>query len=161
MSVRQMTPTELAERLLLLSALEKRVAAMKAETQAELKATVPPGTTLKPSLGPGEQLGTVSFTLSNLRASVADMDAWAAWAEKNYPQNVSMVLVVADWLTEKALALSTKAGRPVGPGGELDPPGITLRPTAPYVSARPKPEAMPALWAQIRDRLPELTEAGE
>lgn len=46
---------------------------------------------------------------------------------KHAPGLVDLVSSVPDYAVEEIVKLSTKAGQPIGPGGELDIPGIEMR----------------------------------
>jgi len=124
----------------------------------------------------GPKLGAVSMSDPRETAQVADADAFLAWVEKTYPKSVEAdvditgpedevkeVLFVhakhlltprkrvAQKLRAEVLEISTRAGQPVGPGGEADVPGIVMAPAAPSrVSFLPDPGAGDAVAALVR-----------
>lgn len=153
----------LAERVLLLATLRARIERLEKQAKTELAQAIPPGTTLKPLLA-NEPLGSINRTVSSTYASVSDPEAFAEWVEAHYPQNVDLRPIVKPAVIEAVLNMSREAGVPVGLGGECGPdgpPGIRVIEGGGTMSARPNRDAMPALWAAIRDRLPELTSGDE
>ena len=156
---------ELAERLILLAALRKRIAALETETKDQLHQAISPGTTLKPTLASdGKPVGRVSYTVNRTTARVTNEPEWSDWVLEHYPEHTEMVIRVDERLTARALALSEETGMPVGPGGECGPDGpagISVAESGGYIAAYPDKTRMPELWAEINNRLPELTEGHE
>lgn len=156
---------ELARRLLLLSALDKRVAAAIADAREGLRRLIRPGTTLKPRLSDGGPAGTMSYTVAGIKAQVADEKALAAWVMTRYPTEVDMPVVVRPAFRARLLEVSEAAGVPLGPGGEAaeDAPPIRMVNTPGVVRATPDKERAAQLWAEIRAgaTLFELEEQGQ
>jgi hypothetical protein len=154
----------LAERVLLLNALRGRIDKLERQAKAALAQAIPPGSSVKP-LVEGEPLGSVSRTVTNTHATIADEDAFGAWIERHYPQHIQTTrVVVYPAVIRAVLDMSTEAGVPVGPGGEcgeLAPAGVKITESGGIMRAVPNRDAMPALWARIRERLPELTSGAE
>ena len=156
-------PAGLAERLLLLVALRKRVVELEGVTREELSRAVPPGTTMRPEVN-GSQAGTVSRTTARITAQITDPEAFAGWLAREYPTEVELVVRPRKAAEKRILDMATAAGVPSGPGGEVGPDapaGLVVREGPGYVSARPDMARMGELWARIRDALPELGAASE
>jgi hypothetical protein len=143
---------ELARRLLLLAALDKRVAAAIADTRASLRRLIRPGTSLKPQLVDGGPAGVVSYTVAGIKAQVADEEAFTAWVMTRYPTEVEMPVVVRPAFRAQVLEVSEAAGVALGPGGEAaeDAPPIRMVNTSGTVRALPDKNRTAELWAEIK-----------
>lgn len=155
---------QLGRRLLLLKALEKRVAGELGETKRRLQlAGFRPGNTMRPLMTDGKPAGAISYSVGSVGASISDPDAFAAWAVAHYPSATSMHVEVAEWFTKQVIDASEAAGVPCGPGGEVaenGPAGVRVGQRAGSISGRPDPKRSAQLWAEIRTLTTEL-EAGE
>ena len=153
----------LGRRLLLLKALDARIAGEITEARRELQlAGFRPGNTMRPPMSDGKPAGSISYSVGSLGATVSDPDAFARWVIDNYPRATSLEVKVAEWFTAQVLDASLTAGVPIGPGGEVGedgPPGIRIGQRAGSISARPDPKRSAALWAEMHAFLNEL-EAG-
>lgn len=125
------------------------------------------------------KIGTVSKTDPSNVAAVSDSEAFTAWMAENYPEQVresvrvtgthdevATVLAVhaphllsaprtevRDWAESAVLKRSAAAGRPVGPGAEVDVPGVTVTPGKAGLVVRPNAQAeqvITALWQSGR-----------
>lgn len=156
---------ELARRLLLLAALDKRVAAAIAATRASLRQLIRPGTSLKPRLADGGPAGAVSYSVAGIKAQVADEEAFTAWVLRRYPGETHMPILVRDAFRARVLEVSEAAGVALGPGGEAaeDAPPIRMVNTSGTVRALPDKNRTAELWAEIRAgaTLFELEEQGQ
>lgn len=153
----------LGRRLLLLKALDARIAGEITETRRELQlGGFRPGNTMRPAMSDGKPAGAISYSVGSVGASVSDADAFARWAVDNYPRATSLEVKVAEWFTKQVLDATEAAGVPIGPGGEVGedgPPGIRIGQRAGSISARPDPKRSAQLWAEMHAFLNEL-EAG-
>lgn len=125
-----------------------------------------------------EKIASVWLTDPDRTASVADVAALLSWVEENYPEQVRRSYKVVaseeqlrrllfqhapEWLERKTdvepkfvaelLKTAATVGRPVGPGGEIDLPGIAVKVRDGVVTCRPEKET--ALLAVL-----ELHQAG-
>jgi hypothetical protein len=125
------------------------------------------------------KIGTVSKTDPDDTAEVTDPAAFRDWMATHYPENVrhqrhitgpmdEVVAVLAEhaphllseeavevrpWARDEVLRKSVTAGVPVGPGGELDVPGVTVKKGKPTLQVRPNAKAeqvIDGLWASGR-----------
>lgn len=87
----------------------------------------------------GTKLAVVSKGSGRTSAVVADEDAFAAWVEQTYPE--AIVKTVDPDVRLRLLNAAKKAGEPVDVATGEVIPGVEIRTGAPYVSARPTPEA--------------------
>ncbi|MFC0546899.1 hypothetical protein [Kutzneria chonburiensis] len=124
------------------------------------------------ALGPGgEVLGTITKSAPKPVAEVTDVEAFTAWMDAHWPDRVehgativpSMMdtaiaalrtyaphvlrhhQAVLPWALAEVLRTSEAAKQPVGPGGELDVPGVTVTTATGTVSTRIDAEALPVL----------------
>lgn len=143
---------KLALQLLALQLLAKRIDERIGQTKDKLRREISPGTLLRPALGDGVKAGSVSYTQPEPRARVIDMDALAAWCARRYPRETELVQRVRPAFVVKLLDLSTAAGQPIGPGGEVDdpPPGLLVAISTPTVVVRLDPERVAQLWDAAR-----------
>jgi hypothetical protein len=142
----------LAKRLLLLAALDKRVAGAIADARAGLRRLIRPGTSVKPQLADGGPAGVVSYSVAGIKAQVADEEAFTAWVLKRYPTEVHMPILVRDAFRAQVLEVSEAAGVALGPGGEAaeDAPPVRMVNTSGTVRALPDKNKTQELWAEIR-----------
>ena len=125
------------------------------------------------------KIGTVSKTDPVDTAEIADPAAFRDWMATNYPENVrhqrhitgpmdEVIRVLAEhaphllsersvevrpWAADEVLRKSAAAGQAVGPGGELDVPGVTVQKGKPTLQVRPNAKAeqvIDELWASGR-----------
>lgn len=157
----QASPTgeELARRILLLSALGKRVEEERDALKAEIRARrlLAPGHTIHPRLADGEAAGRVTFSTGTVRAKITDPAALAQWCVTyGYRDVVTYRPVVAEDFVAKLLEMSKAAEQPIGPGGEVGedgPKGVAVMITGGTLSATPDPDRADALWSEIRSAL--------
>jgi hypothetical protein len=150
----------LARRLILLQHLEQRVSQAKTDTKQELHQLIKPGTQLRPLLADGQPAGVVSYPAGATRASISDADAWGEWVMRHYPTECQLIPVPRKAFQDKVLEMSKAAGVPIGPGGEVAesaPAGVKVSSFAGAVRALPAADRGPELWAEIGQRLEELT----
>jgi hypothetical protein len=144
---------ELARRLLLLAALDKRVKSAIDEAKAKLRRMIGPGTTVRPTLSDGGPAGYAAYTVAAIQAMVSDEKAFAAWVQRRYPTECELVVKVRDGFRDKVLEVSEAAGVPLGPGGETAedaPAGVRVLNTAGTLRAVPDKNRAAELWAEIR-----------
>lgn len=125
------------------------------------------------------KIGTVSKTDPDDTAEVSDREAFTAWMAENYPEQVRQAVRVTgtadevaavlavhaphllsaprtevrDWAQGAVLKRSANAGAPVGPGGEVDVPGVKVVPGKSGLQVRPNAQAeqvITALWQSGR-----------
>lgn len=120
----------------------------------------------------GTVLGTITKSNPSPTATV-DERVFADWMSANYPERVTWQsritameaaiavlrvhapellessVVVAPYAVAEVQRLSAAAGRPVGPGGELDVPGITVGTKPGVVSVRTEATAADAIAGLI------------
>lgn len=87
----------------------------------------------------GTKLAVVSKGSGRTSAAVADEDAFVAWVEQTYPE--AIVKTVDPDVRLRLLNAAKKTGEPVDVATGEVIPGVEIRTGAPYVSARPTPEA--------------------
>lgn len=134
----------------------------------------------------GVKLGAVSMSDPKPVARITDEQALTSWVLDNYPDAMEsgyevigslreivdvlfehaphllrkVARVDQDWL--KAVRLeSAKLGAVVGPGGEVDVPGLEVFTPDPVVSCKPSEEALPAVVELFRSRQLSLESLGE
>lgn len=109
----------------------------------------------------GATLGTITKAAPKPTVSI-DWEVWGPWMAEHWPSRVERGWVVdsnhvdtaitvlrehapellttaehvASWAVSETVKLSEAAGRPVGPGGELDMPGVTVSTPDGSVSVR-------------------------
>lgn len=149
-------------RLLLLSALAKRVAGAIERTKADLLRRMPAGAQLRPTLPDGTtQAGLVFRATGRISAAVTDEAALVAWLKSNgYAEHVEFVQRPRAAALRRLLDMAEAAGVPIGPGGEVAenaPAGIAVHESAGSgVVARPDHARAGELWAAARDDIPAL-----
>jgi hypothetical protein len=127
----------------------------------------------------GKKLGAVSMSDPDEKPAITDEKAFAAWAEKTYPDDVEWDFEitgtheqVCDVLYQHAPNLvkriakptshfkvrvledSQEYGAPVGPAGELDVPGMAMLKGEPRMSCLAAKEALPSVARLMREHLP-------
>lgn len=155
-------PGTVALRLARLKGLKDRVDRAYNAARAEQATLMPAGGRWPAVAEDGTKLGTVTRTEITRQARIADRNAFGAWARSVYPGDteyafevtgtdreveealyeharhlIKTVTVVSDELRRKILDLSTEVGGPVGPGGEVDVPGVAIDVSGGDVRCRP------------------------
>jgi hypothetical protein len=127
----------------------------------------------------GSRIGTVSMSDPDPKPRIADERAFAAWAETTYPDDVEWdfavlgsheqvaavlyehapelvqrIAKVTPHLRARVLEDSAEHGVPVGPGGELDVPGVVMDQGVPSLRVSPAKGALPVVLQLVRERLP-------
>lgn len=155
----QLDADELARRVVLLSALEKRVSEQRDALKDELRTRqlLRPGNTIRPRLSDGEPAGRVTFTTGRVSAKVTDMLALAQWCvTQGYRDAVEYRPTVLEDFVAKLLEVSKVAEQPLGPGGEAGeyaPKGVAVVIGQGSVSATPDMDRATELWHDIRASL--------
>ena len=126
----------------------------------------------------GTILGSITKSKPKAKAFVTDPDALITWMQEHYPERVeethfientnmdaaidllrhdmlgaelvSTELALAQYTVNEITKLSEKAGRPVGPGGELDIPGVRVDFPEGNVTVRLEPDVHEAIVAVIQ-----------
>jgi len=123
----------------------------------------------------GTKLGPVTASDPKPVASVVDDPALLAWTETTYPEHVESGYRIVGTDTEVKAVLfehaphllgeyrrvkpdfvkqlradSATFGQPIGPGGELDVPGVEVRTPSSVISCRPTEEALLAVMDMHR-----------
>lgn len=135
----------------------------------------------------GTKLAVVSMSDPDPKPRIADERAFAAWVEKTYPDDVEWDFEIVGTHEQVAAALyehapelvkrvakvtphfrarvledSTDRGVVVGPGGEVDVPGVVMDQGVPSLRVSPAKDAMPAVVELMRERMPlELLAGGD
>lgn len=128
---------EVAAANLIADEIEARGAAAKAELLDAFAETGADRVTVTDD--DGAKLAVVSKGAGRTSAAVVDEDAFADWVEANYP--TAIVRTIAPDVRLRLLNAAKKAGEPVDVATGEVIPGVEIRTGAPYVSARPTPEA--------------------
>jgi len=153
-------------RVAALKVLKDYVASAYDEAREELKGHLSRGDrlTARSPLN-DEKIGAVWLTDPDRVATVIDPAALLSWVEMHYPEHVHQPYRVAasdeqirsllfeqkpEWLireekvapvfVKELLTLAAKTGEPVGPGGEMDVPGIAIKTREGVVSFRADPD---------------------
>lgn len=157
-------------RVAALKVLKDYVSARYDEARDEMKATLSKGDrlTARSPLN-DEKIGAVWLTDPERVASVVDPAALLSWVEMHYPEKVHRPYRVTasaaqietllfehkpEWLVREEkvhpefvaelLKLAAKVGEAVGPGGEMDVPGVAVKVRDGVVTCRPdKDKALP------------------
>ncbi|HEX3778482.1 MAG TPA: hypothetical protein VHX38_02365 [Pseudonocardiaceae bacterium] len=142
----------------------------------------------------GTKLGAVYMTDPKPVAAITDEKALTDWMSTTYPTRVesSYQIVGSDAevidilfqhaprLLKRTTRLTTEArkelmteavriGQPVGPGGEVDVPGVEVRQTEGYVACKPTEDALLSVYELVRSGrvaldgtvLPQLEASGD
>ena len=110
--------------------------------------------TLYPKLPDGTELAQFTVT-ADAETVTVDVDQLLPFVLEHYPTEVMQTVRPA--FVDKVKAMTKAAKRPCGPGGEVDPPGVTwsLEAKAPTIKAKPagKERAAAAVDAVLSDAL--------
>lgn len=152
-----MDTKELTLSVAVLAELRKRVCAAYDGAKVDFADQLEPGTKMTArSPLTGAKLGSVWVTDPDPAATVTDRTALDAWIAATYPEKTRETITdtaealavlrehapeligteVPDWARAEVTRASDAAGAPVGPGGELDVPGVELRDKKPTVSQK-------------------------
>ncbi len=148
-AVRQAKIEELQVRAVRLAAVSARFDDAYKAAKAELQTLMRVRQSDRPLI-PGTNTvgGTVSYKAGGDAVRVTDQEAFREWIDKNYPGEIEMV----EQVREAFIARFVNAnGVVVGPGGELDIPGIMVVPTtAPTVAVTVPKATRPLVLESIR-----------
>ncbi len=171
-------PRAAASRLAFLTALVELAVAELAKQRAATADVMEPGEAHPVRTPDGAMLARVRMTNPKPKttARITDHVALTEWIGREYPERVQVVPTISDrteeviavlaehaphlvelptslptWCTEEVVKLSAKAGRPVGPGGELDVPGVLVETATgtPSVSVAEKADDFLVLVAEL------------
>lgn len=149
-----------------LAELGKRVKALEKQHRGSIESLLDKGdrVSVRSPLD-GSKIGTVSMTDPAPKARVSDQAALDGWVSERYPEKVVVseditdaraavevlrqhaphllaeVRYVPDWAVGEVLRASEQAGAPVGPGGEVEVPGVEVEPQPGRLQYRPGKEA--------------------
>lgn len=146
-SVTAESATEVSARALVLKELSSRVNVAFTAAKMQLLELMEEGDSKKPQSVDGVRLGTVSYAKGSRVATVTDLGALTDWISNNYPDGVELTVTVRPWMLSQIIKTSTDVGAPVGPGGEVDIPGISMGETQGHISARPDKTVPEYVWA--------------
>jgi hypothetical protein len=153
-------------RVAALKVLKDYVSARYDEAREEMKSQLNKGDRLTArSPLSDEKIGAVWLTDPERTANVADKAALLSWVEENYPEHVQQRYHVTatedqlrtllfqhqpEWMDRRPevepkfvaelLTAAADMGVPVGPGGEVDVPGIAVKVRDGVVTCRPVPD---------------------
>jgi hypothetical protein len=145
------TTDELAQQALLLAALAKVVGQARDRVKQQLEQQMTIGDLKRPTIS-GVKAGSVTYSVGKTQVTIADGTAFTAWVEQNYVTELELITRVRPAFQDKVLEWSKVAGQPMGPGGELDVPGVVFRQSDPTLIVRPSTENAAELWAAARDQ---------
>jgi hypothetical protein len=143
--------TELWLKVAALRMLSDRAKAAYATAREEVEGVLPRGGRWPVEAGDGTKIGAVSRSRPGKSAHVSDRDAFLAWVKKHYPGDVEPEIeitgteeqvkaalyeshrelvelreTVSHGLRATVIDTSATYGKPAGPDGELDVPGISV-----------------------------------
>lgn len=138
----------LAVQAVALRALADQVQTRAATVRGELQAALDVGDRKTATLEDGTPVGSITYAKGRVTARVSDERAFTEWVLENYPDEV--VPLVRSSFRDAVLKATAAAGCPMTPDGNLDVPGVELGASAPYLTVKPDPKALPALVDAIR-----------
>jgi hypothetical protein len=138
----------LAVQAVAMKVLADQVKARDIGVRRELQAALDVGDRKTATLDDGTKVGAITYANGRVTARVNDEQAFTEWVLANYPDEV--VPLVRSSFRDAILKATTGAGQPMTPDGNLDVPGVVLGASAPYLTVKPNPDAIPALVDAIR-----------
>jgi hypothetical protein len=150
----------LAVQLIALRVLAERVRERADRVKAELAAVLDVGDRKTARLANGVDVGSITYTNGRTTVRVVNERALADWVADRYPDEV--VPQVRASTLQAIKDATVRAGLPMMPDGTADVPGLQIVDGEPYLSARPKADALPVLVDAIRaNQILVLSEGGE
>lgn len=132
-----------------LAALSTSFAEAFKEAKLDLEALMNVRDTARPTIpGTDTVAATVSYKAGSDAIRVTDSDALTAWVDENYPGEVESIERIRPAFMQRFVNAN---GVVVGPGGELDIPGIKVLPSSdPSVAVTVPKAARPMVLESIR-----------
>lgn len=136
---------ELARRIAVASRIRTLADKLERDTKIELRdALAGRGSVAAVDPGSGAEIGLVTIPKASPGKTLVnvDDDTVAVWLAEHYPEYVQTKPVMHEWARAELVRLAEQAEAPVGPGGEVDLPGVAVtftdpRPGAPSFRAAP------------------------
>ncbi len=155
------TKADLQLRAVQLAAIRNTAAAELTHIKAALTTMMEPGDSSHPVIPTGDPkppiAGAVTYRHGGSSVLVTDETKFREWVDENYPGEVEMIERVRPAFQGRFVDAN---GVVVGPGGEIDVPGIGVVTGAPSLSVAPDKKTADQLWLSMRGRtLLELIEA--
>lgn len=170
---------ERMQRLVALKVVKDETSRLYADALKEDTGLTPGSKLMVYSPVDGKKLGAVSMSDPDEKPVITDEKVFAAWVEKTYPDDiewdfeivgtheqvcdvlfnhapalVKRIAKVTPHFRARVLEESLEHGAPVGPGGELDLPGVAMLKGEPRVSCLAAKEALPSVARLMREHLP-------